>query len=292
MSVMGHMSRTASIVGIIIIIVLAAGAAFYISSTSNQDWGLSWAHVFGPSAATTTAPSEPAGGTAGAHCGGFIRNAPACAPGYHCQLVVSRPDTGGTCVSDAVSTGAAGGAETHATPQGIGFTVPAPYALVTAPETLPVQSYIPACAQGFEYCVYRAGDQYKGTTFESAGVAINVMSNLSTESTCLNTPPTGYSANTKPANTYSGDTYATSRFGNLSDAATGHYSSGQLYRLYNRTNASCTEFMAQVGQSQFANYPPGAIVQFTATDQANVEAEMHAFLSTVTVAGKAVQFPV
>lgn len=41
-----------------------------------------------------------AGGTAGAHCGGFIQNAPTCADGLHCQLDVSRPDTGGTCVPD------------------------------------------------------------------------------------------------------------------------------------------------------------------------------------------------
>ncbi|MES2409430.1 MAG: hypothetical protein V4509_03990 [Patescibacteria group bacterium] len=36
----------------------------------------------------------------GEHCGGFIRNAPVCATGFHCQLTVSRPDTGGICVAD------------------------------------------------------------------------------------------------------------------------------------------------------------------------------------------------
>ncbi|HQU07813.1 MAG: hypothetical protein B7X04_01025 [Parcubacteria group bacterium 21-54-25] len=42
----------------------------------------------------------------GGHCGGFIRNAPLCGPGLHCQLTVSRPDTGGVCVVDtATSTG-------------------------------------------------------------------------------------------------------------------------------------------------------------------------------------------
>ena len=37
---------------------------------------------------------------AGEHCGGFIKNAPVCATGYHCQLKVSMPDTGGTCVQN------------------------------------------------------------------------------------------------------------------------------------------------------------------------------------------------
>ena len=40
------------------------------------------------------------GGGAGAHCGGFIRNAPVCAAGYHCVLNASRPDTSGTCAAD------------------------------------------------------------------------------------------------------------------------------------------------------------------------------------------------
>lgn len=39
-------------------------------------------------------------GETGARCGGFIRNAPTCASGYHCQLQPGRPDTGGTCVKD------------------------------------------------------------------------------------------------------------------------------------------------------------------------------------------------
>jgi hypothetical protein len=44
--------------------------------------------------------TQPTGGTAGAHCGGFIKDAPTCAAGFHCQLTVSRPDTGGVCVAD------------------------------------------------------------------------------------------------------------------------------------------------------------------------------------------------
>lgn len=36
---------------------------------------------------------------AGAHCGGFIRNAPTCAAGFHCQLGAIA-DKGGVCVSN------------------------------------------------------------------------------------------------------------------------------------------------------------------------------------------------
>ncbi len=45
-----------------------------------------------------TSGQPPVGG-AGAHCGGFIRNAPTCATGFHCQLGAIA-DKGGVCVPD------------------------------------------------------------------------------------------------------------------------------------------------------------------------------------------------
>ncbi len=51
------------------------------------------------------ATSTPEGAAAGAHCGGFIRNAPVCAAGLHCVLDPFRPDTGGVCVPDQEATG-------------------------------------------------------------------------------------------------------------------------------------------------------------------------------------------
>ncbi len=49
-------------------------------------------------AATST--MNATGRTAGMHCGGFIRNAPTCPSGYHCQLNLRYPDTGGVCVAN------------------------------------------------------------------------------------------------------------------------------------------------------------------------------------------------
>ena len=54
-------------------------------------------------AVPAVSPAPPADGGAGAHCGGFIRNAPTCAAGYHCVLTPGRPDVGGTCVADAAT---------------------------------------------------------------------------------------------------------------------------------------------------------------------------------------------
>ena len=54
----------------------------------------------------TSATNTPAAGVgAGAHCGGFIQNAPTCAPGLHCQLEASRPDIGGICVANEAAGG-------------------------------------------------------------------------------------------------------------------------------------------------------------------------------------------
>jgi hypothetical protein len=52
-------------------------------------------------ASTTTSVTDtgPIVGV-GKHCGGFIRNAPVCSAGLHCQLAISNPDTGGTCVAN------------------------------------------------------------------------------------------------------------------------------------------------------------------------------------------------
>lgn len=88
---------------LIILGAAAWGAYSYMTphsppvATSTQNGG----------GATTTGGSgtdgggAASGGTAGAHCGGFIRNAPTCATGYHCVLTPGRPDTGGTCVAGA-----------------------------------------------------------------------------------------------------------------------------------------------------------------------------------------------
>ncbi len=51
--------------------------------------------------ATSTASPSVVG--EGKHCGGFIKDAPTCAPTLHCELTVSRPDTGGVCVRNSTS---------------------------------------------------------------------------------------------------------------------------------------------------------------------------------------------
>lgn len=74
-----------------------------------------------PDIATSTVGISPVVGV-GEHCGGFLQNAPVCATGFHCQLVVSRPDTGGVCVVNATS-GSGGGSGSLPLNSGISGTV-------------------------------------------------------------------------------------------------------------------------------------------------------------------------
>jgi hypothetical protein len=154
-----------------------------------------------------------------------------------------------------------------------------------------VHSYIPSCSSPFMYCLYYNGTSYQGTNFESAGVRISKRTDLSTERLCMNTPPEGYEATTTPTSTTTKDSYASSVFSNISDAAAGHYASGSLYRLFVRSNNACYEFETRIGETQFANYPEGTIVEFTSTDRAALKAKLFNILEGVSLDGLTNLFP-
>lgn len=162
------------------------------------------------------------------------------------------------------------------------------YGLATTPAQVLVTAYIPPCDPAFTYCLYYNGATYKGTNFDSAGLRIQKRTDLKTQGACLSTMPTGYT-NIVPV-TANGPDYATGVFSPLGDAGAGHYASGSEYRLW--TNNTCYEFETRIGQTQFANYPPGTIKQFTTNDQANVEADLRGMINSVTLkSGAQVSFP-
>ena len=162
------------------------------------------------------------------------------------------------------------------------------YALATNAQQVTVTSYIPPCEQGFTYCLYYNGDAYKNTNFESAGLRIQKRTDLKTQASCMNTMPTGYTRLTQ--GNASGTGYTTSVFSPFGDAGAGHYSSGAEYRLW--TSNTCYEFETRLGQTQFANYPAGTITEFSATDQANVNAQLRAMIDHITINnGESVSFP-
>ncbi len=162
------------------------------------------------------------------------------------------------------------------------------YGLATTPAQVLVTSYIPSCSPEFNYCLYYTAQTYKGTNFDSAGLRIQKRTDLTNQSQCLSTLPTGYTGIVPT--TVNGPNYSASVFSPLGDGAMGHYASGAEYRLW--TSNKCYEFETRIGESQFANYPAGTVKEFTAVDRANVKASLRAMLDTVTISnGESVSFP-
>jgi hypothetical protein len=156
---------------------------------------------------------------------------------------------------------------------------------------VPVKSYIPSCDPNFDYCFYFLPDTYKDTNFESAGLRVKKRTDLGNERVCLNTPKEGFDATIKPDKTRSENEFSSSVFGNVGDAAAGHYSEGKLYRLFVRSNSSCYEFETRIGQSRFENYPAGTITEFTASEKADVENNLNTVIIGISLAGKSNLFP-
>jgi len=164
----------------------------------------------------------------------------------------------------------------------------ADFGLVTSSQQITTRSYIPPCDADFNYCLYYIGTAYQGTNFDSVGIRVEQRSDLTTQTACLTTPPTGF-ANFTPTSTTSGD-YAVSEFTPVGNAGAGHFSKGTLYRL--AYNGACYEFETRIGQSQFANYQSGTIQQFTDADEANLQAEIVGILNGITLSsGETVAFP-
>lgn len=159
----------------------------------------------------------------------------------------------------------------------------------TAAEVL-ARAYIPPCDPDFDYCLYYTGTAYAGTNFESAGLRIKKRTDLTRSEACLAAPPAGYTS-MRPAAATSTAAYASSVFSPVGGAAAGHYANGALYRLYVKASSQCFEFETRIGETQFANYPAGAIKEFTAADRAAVAAELARMLDAVSVNGTAHLFP-
>jgi hypothetical protein len=159
------------------------------------------------------------------------------------------------------------------------------FALATTTDQVSLKSYIPPCSEDFNYCLYYIGTKYVGTNFESAGIRIQKRVDLIDESLCLSTSPSGFDASMKPDIVK--DSW--SEFSNVGDAAAGHYAVGSLFRLYvdavgtASASSTCYEFETRIGQSQFANYPAGAIKEFTTADVSELQTELKQIIDGISV---------
>lgn len=176
-------------------------------------------------------------------------------------------------------------AQTFGTPE-ITFGIPKDFGLATSEK-----SYIPLCDpdSDFDYCLYYIGNAYKGTNFEGAVVRIKRRADLVGSERCLTENPSGYQDLVPVVRDES--EYATSVFSPLGDAAAGHSTRGELYRL--QFGDTCYEFQTRVGQAQFANYEPGLIKEFTAENEREIMGSLRTIIRAITITegAKHVFFP-
>lgn len=155
------------------------------------------------------------------------------------------------------------------------FTVPEDFGLAVTDEQILVDSVIPPCESGFEYCLYYNGDEYADTNFLSAGVRIDTRTDLTDLNSCLTTQPTGY-ADLEIATS----TASTSSFAPLQNAAAGSYSIGEEYRLF--ASSTCYQFTTRVGASQFGNTATGT-VEFTQAEQESLLDRLRVIIEGMTL---------
>lgn len=154
------------------------------------------------------------------------------------------------------------------------FGVPFDFAIATSSKQISVRSYIPSCDTKMDYCIYYSGKGYASSTFESAGIRMLKRSDLKDEVNCMNKKTENY--NNLSSSTVKTKEYSTSVFYPIDDAGMGHFSSGEIYRLF--VNNICYEFETRIGQSRYENYKKGSIVQFTSMDLGTMKDKLHQIL--------------
>lgn len=160
---------------------------------------------------------------------------------------------------------------------------PNQFSLAKAGEDVRASSTIPPCDEGFEYCLYLPQGAYVGTNFRAAGMAVRPRDDLSAPMSCLLAQPPGYESlqpglvvdQGEPTNA------STARFGNLMDGAAGTYATGEVRRLW--AAGACYDFTVRVVESQFGNYTPGTIKEFTSEDREAVLDEFFGVLGGLRV---------
>lgn len=162
----------------------------------------------------------------------------------------------------------------------IAFTTPEDFGLASNNDQLPISSYIPPCDVDFDFCLYYKGTEYAVTNFQSAGVRIKNRTDLKTATSCLNDQPTGYTGlrSTTVASTTG---YSMSMFSQIASGGAGHVASGDLYRLV--YDGTCHEMETRISSSQFENFKPGSIQQFTETDLNNIKEKLKDIVFGITL---------
>lgn len=157
------------------------------------------------------------------------------------------------------------------------FERPSDFGLAVSNDQVLVESVIPPCDEGFDYCLYYNRDTYADTNFESAGLRIEKRTDLANQQVCLSTPPEGY--NNLSGEFRTAGTYATSVFSPIGSAAAGHNARGSVYRL--AFEEECYEFETRIAVSQFENFEAGTTQEFSESDRQAMNDKLNSLLQKI-----------
>lgn len=137
-------------------------------------------------------------------------------------------------------------------------------------------SYIPICGNttgaGRTFaCVALPAKTYPGSNFKAAAFSVSEL-NLLSETDCAAGPP---GARSSGSFTINGTKY---QGFDASDAGAGNFLDDHAYRVFH--GSTCYELNLRIATTNFANYDPGSIKEFTAADKARVESHLKQVLDS------------
>ncbi len=172
------------------------------------------------------------------------------------------------CVSQT-----AGGWQTYRSPD-FGFVIDYPANMTFYPghpdygET--ALSYIPICDYSTVACFEYNGKDYEGTTFEAAGLSINVLRDLKTEKDCAKIDTGSFPAKTETMN---GIHF---HYGMTGEGGMSQSKGGTTYRAFHQN--VCFELSEATAEVSIGAFDPGAIKAFDSTKVAKLMDRMiHSF---------------
>lgn len=158
---------------------------------------------------------------------------------------------------------------------GFEFKYPKTLSIYTASDSAKIKllSFIPVCdTDKSVVCVHYSNENFPGTNFEGAGLAVNIIKDASTKESC-----DMFSSNEdKTTETINGVSYAVGTWGG---AATGHQSADKTYRTFQGN--TCFELNLRIStDSSDVNLPTGTVKTFTDANKEKVVDELLQVLST------------
>ncbi len=126
--------------------------------------------------------------------------------------------------------------------------------------------YLPTCdIENAIVCIFLPPSLYPTTNFQGAGVSVNILSDTSTEASCV-APRSDLPEDPRAESVMLNDNAFTKY--SAGDAAMSHQSMGADYRTF--YNNTCYEITTRTNTTTFEVYEPGSIGLFTDTQKTEV----------------------